>query len=187
VRLEPLSLGHHEQLCEVGLAEELWTVTMTRLLTGEDMRVYIEEAIRLQEAGSALPFAIIELSSGKAVGSTRYGNIDRVNRRVEIGWTWVAVPWQRTAVNTECKYLLLRHAFEVLHCVRVEFKTDVVNTRSRQALLRIGAREEGILRRHMITPTGRIRDTVYYSILDDDWAVVKSQLESMLRFPRRKC
>lgn len=127
-----------------------------------------------------MPFAIVELASGTVVGSTRYGNIDRANRRVEIGWTWIGRPWQRTAVNTESKYLLLRHAFETLGCIRVEFKTDALNERSRQALLRIGAKEEGIFRSHVVTSTGRIRDSVYFSIIDREWPAVKTRLEAML-------
>src|SRR5438874_11597409 len=110
--------------------------------TPEEMRAYIETALSEQAAGTALPFATIERASGRAIGSTRYGNIDRSNRRVEIGWTWIARPWQRTAVNTEAKYLMLRHAFETLGCIRVELKTDSLNERSRKAILRLGAQEE---------------------------------------------
>jgi len=117
------------------------------------------------------------------VGSTRFGNIDRENRRVEIGWTWIGRRWQRTVVNTETKYLMLRHAFESLGCVRVELKTDILNQTSRRAILRLGAKEEGILRRHMITDSGRIRDTVYYSIIDVEWAEVKVRLEAKLATP----
>jgi RimJ/RimL family protein N-acetyltransferase len=118
---------------------------------------------------------------GRVIGSTRYANIDRAHRRVEIGWTWVARAWQRTAVNTEAKYLLLRHAFETLGCIRVELKTDSLNAQSRAAILRIGAREEGIFRNHMITASGRIRHTVYFSITDAEWPEVKSRLEAKLR------
>ena len=127
-----------------------------------------------------LPFALIEKSTGRAIGSTRYGNIDRTHHRVEIGWTWVAPTWQRTAVNTEAKYLLLRHAFETLGCIRVELKTDSLNEKSRNAILRIGAREEGTFRNHMITASGRIRHTVYFSVLDSEWPEVKSRLQSRL-------
>ncbi len=124
---------------------------------------------------------MIDKASGRIIGSTRYGNIDRVHHRVEIGWTWVARQWQRSAVNTEMKYLLLRHAFETLKCIRVELKTDSLNERSRAAILRIGAREEGTFRNHMITASGRIRHTVYFSILDSEWLDVKTRLESKLR------
>jgi RimJ/RimL family protein N-acetyltransferase len=121
-------------------------------------------------------FATVETSSGRVIGSTRFMNIDRANRRVEIGSTWIAPPWQRTAVNTEAKYLMLRHAFEVWGCIRVELKTDALNQKSRNAILRIGAKEEGTLRRHLITHTGRVRDTVYFSILDSEWPGVKARL-----------
>jgi RimJ/RimL family protein N-acetyltransferase len=124
---------------------------------------------------------LIDKASRRIIGSTRYGNIDRVHHRVEIGWTWVARQWQRSAVNTEMKYLLLRHAFETLKCIRVELKTDSLNERSRAAILRIGAREEGTFRNHMITASGRIRHTVYFSILDSGWLDVKTRLEFKLR------
>ena len=180
VRLEPLSHDHHQALCEVGLDPELWKITMTLILTPEDMSNYIETALKWQQEGTALPFVIIEKASNKAVGSTRFGNIDKANRRMEIGWTWIARPWQQTAINTETKYLLLTHAFEALRCMRVEFKTDVINERSRNALLRIGAKEEGIFRNHMITPTGRIRNSVYFSIIDSEWPDVKQKLTNMI-------
>jgi len=181
VRLEPLSMTHHVGLCEVGLDPGLWEITMTLIRTPEEMADYIMTALKLQEEGVALPFAIIAKADGKVVGSTRFGNIDRANRCVEIGWTWVAAQWQRSVVNTEAKYLLLTHAFESLGCIRVEFKTDVINMKSRNALVRIGAKEEGILRKHMITPTGRVRDTVYYSIIDSEWPRVKRRLEEKIR------
>lgn len=180
VRLEPLAITHCSALCEVGLDPELWKITMTLIRTPEEMRNYVETALRWQTEGTALPFVIIEKSSGKVVGSTRYGNIDKANRRLEIGWTWIARKWQRTVVNTETKYLLLSHAFETLGCIRVEFKTDSLNQQSRNALLRIGAREEGIFRNHMITPSGRIRHSVYYSIIDTEWPEVKKRLEEKM-------
>ncbi|MGH2454424.1 MAG: GNAT family N-acetyltransferase [bacterium] len=180
VRLEPLSLVHHESLSQVGLDGDLWRLSPMVVLSAEDMRGYIETALREQADGTALPFAIVERASGTAVGSTRYGNIDPAHRRVEIGWTWIGRPWQRTRVNTESKYLMLRHAFETLGCIRVEFKTDVLNERSRRALLRIGAKEEGIFRNHMVTSTGRIRDSVYYSIVDREWPEVKRRLAELL-------
>jgi RimJ/RimL family protein N-acetyltransferase len=180
VRLEPLSLAHHAGLCEVGLDAELLRWTEAYEPTPEGLRAYIEAALRMQAEGIALPFAVISRAVGRPIGSTRYGNIDRAHRRLEIGWTWYARPWQRTAVNTETKYLLLRHAFETLGCIRVEFKTDALNDRSRRALLRIGAKEEGLLRRHMRLPSGRIRDTVYYSIIDEEWPVVQRRLQALL-------
>jgi len=184
VRLEPLSLRHHDALCQVGLDEELWRWIPAPVRTPDEMRAYIETALREQAAGTALPFATIDQSSGRAIGSTRYGNIDRANRRVEIGWTWVAVPWQRTAANTEAKYLMLRHAFETLGSIRVELKTDSLNEGSRNAILRLGAKEEGTLRNHMITASGRIRHTVYFSVTDAEWPAVRtSLLEKLARFP----
>ncbi len=127
-----------------------------------------------------LPFATVEKSSGTAVGSTRFGNIDLNNLRAEIGWTWIAKPWQRTAINTEAKLLMLRHAFEVWQCNRVELKTDALNQRSRRAIERLGAKEEGTLRQHMVTSSSRLRDTVYYSITNDEWPAVETQLIQML-------
>lgn len=180
VCLEPLSLDHVEPLSRVGLDEDLWRWAPVAVHSADELRRYIEAALQAQADGTALPFAIVERSSGTAVGSTRYGNVDRTHRRVEIGWTWIARPWQRTAVNTESKYLLLRHAFETIGCIRVEFKTDTLNERSRQALLRIGAKEEGIFRNHMVTSTGRIRDSAYYSIIDHEWPAVKANLERKL-------
>ena len=183
IRLEPLSLDHHAQLCQVGLEPGIWRWTTTAVSTPDDMRAYIENALKAQAEGSALPFATIEKSAGRVVGSTRFGNIDRANRRVEIGWTWIGLLWQRTSVNTEAKYLMLRHAFETWGCIRVELKTDVLNERSRNAILRIGAKQEGILRQHMIVPGGRLRDSVYFSIIDREWPEVKARLEEKLARP----
>ena len=180
VRLEPLSEAHHADLAAVGLDEELWRWIPTPVRTPQEMSGYIQTALEEQSRGVSLPFALIEKTSGRAIGSTRYGNIDRAHHRVEIGWTWVAPPWQRTGVNTEAKYLLLRHAFETLGCIRVELKTDSLNERSRNAILRIGAREEGTFRNHMITSSGRIRHTVYFSILDSEWLGVKSGLQARM-------
>jgi RimJ/RimL family protein N-acetyltransferase len=137
-------------------------------------------ALQERARGVSLPFALVEKSTGMAIGSTRYGNIDRLHHRLEIGWTWVAPGHQRTAANTEAKYLLLRHAFETLHCIRVEFKTDSLNEKSRQAIQRIGAKQEGIFRNHMITSSGRVRHTVYFSIVDFEWPAVKLDLELKL-------
>ena len=180
VRLEPLSHAHLEGLCEAGLDAELWHWTPHAVRSRADMQRYLEQALEGRQRGEMLPFAILASSTGSVAGSTRYGAIDRQNRRVEIGWTWVARAWQRTPVNTEAKYLLLRYAFEQLGCLRVEFKTDARNERSRSALLRIGAQEEGTLRRHMLTESGRVRDTVYFSILDTEWLCVKAELERKL-------
>jgi N-acetyltransferase len=180
VRLEPLTLEHHAGLCEVGLDPELWQWIPYRATTAEEMLGYLKSALKDQTAGAAQPFATVERSTGRVIGSTRYMNIDTANRRVEIGATWIAKPWQRTAINTEAKYLMLRHAFETLGCVRVELKTDALNQKSRNAILRIGAKEEGTLRRHVVTWTGRIRDSVYFSVLDSEWPQVKAALEAKL-------
>ena len=180
VRLEPLTLEHHAALCEVGLDPELWQWIPYRATTAEEMLAYIQSALKDQAAGTAQPFATVERSTGRVIGSTRYLNIDVTNRRREIGATWLAKPWQRTAINTEAKYLMLRHAFETLDCIRVELKTDALNQKSRKAILRIGAKEEGTLRRHVVTWTGRVRDSVYFSVLDSEWPQVKAALEAKL-------
>lgn len=183
VRLEPLRLEHQARLCEVGLDADLWRWTTTQVHTPPEMRAYIETALEEEAQGKSLPFATIERASGAVVGSTRYGNIDALNRHVEIGWTWVGRNWQRTFINTEAKYLMLRHAFESWGCVRVEFKTDSLNVRSRNALTRIGAKEEGTFRNHMIVHDGRLRHSVYFSIIDSEWPTVKRALEEKLARP----
>ena len=180
VRLEPLSRAHLAGLCEVGLAEELWRWIPLPVQTPSDMAGYIDLALREQANGVSLPFVQIEKDSGRVIGSTRYMNIEKVHHRVEIGCTWTGREWQRTAVNTEAKYLLLRHAFETLGCMRVELKTDSLNEKSRAAILRIGAKEEGTFRNHMITSTGRVRHTVYFSVVDFEWPEVKARLEGRL-------
>ena len=180
IRLEPLSLKHLDGLCAIGLDASLWQWTTNRLRDREEMRDYIGTALAEQQRGVSLPFATVLVETGQTVGSTRFANMDLKNRRVEIGWTWIGVPWQRTAVNTEAKFLMLRHAFETLHCVRVELKTDALNERSRNAIRRLGAKEEGVLRKHMVTYSGRLRDTVYFSILDDEWPSVKTALQAKL-------
>ncbi|MGH9493953.1 MAG: GNAT family N-acetyltransferase, partial [Candidatus Sulfotelmatobacter sp.] len=148
--------------------------------TPDDFRKLVDKAFEEQQRGESIVFATVDRRSGKTVGSTRFMNIDRANRRVEIGSTWIAPAWQRTAINTEAKYLMLRHAFETWGCFRVELKTDALNEKSRNAILRIGAKEEGTLRRHVLTWTGRVRDSVYFSILDSEWAEVKKKLEGFM-------
>ena len=181
VRLEPLTPAHIPSLEKVAFDADLWRVTTTRIATPEDLRVYVDEALGLQRAGSALPFCIIANDTREAIGSSRFGNYDAANRRVEIGWTWIARPWQRTAANPEAKLLMLDYAFGELDCLRVEFKTDALNARSRGALLKLGAKEEGILRSHMIVAGGRRRDSVYFSILVEEWPEVRRALVSRLR------
>lgn len=180
VRLEPLSFEHLDGLCAVGLEPEIWRWIPTAVLTRDQMRKYVEIALRAQQQGTALPFATIEQASGRVIGSTRFANVEVADRRGEIGWTWIAPPWQRTAVNTEAKFLMLRHAFETVGFIRVELKTDSLNERSRNAILRIGAKQEGIFRNHMICSDGRIRHSVYFSIIDSEWLRVKAALEDKL-------
>jgi RimJ/RimL family protein N-acetyltransferase len=186
VRLEPLRRGHAERFWEVAKddVDNIFQWFPYRVNSLQDFKTVVEKAFLEQEGGESLVFATVERSSGKVIGSTRFMNIDRGNRRVEIGSTWIAPAWHRTAVNTEAKFLMLRHAFEVWNCFRVELKTDALNQRSRNAILRIGAKEEGTLRRHVITWTGRVRDTVYFSILDTEWSNAKAQLEERMR-PRK--
>ena len=180
VRLEPMTADHLDQLCEVGFHPAIWRWGISQIQTREDMKKYIDTALKSQDEGTALPFVTLEKSSGRVIGSTRYANIDQENRRLEIGWTWITPKWQRTAINTEAKYLMLRHAFEDLGCIRVEFKTDSLNDQSRTALERIGAQEEGILRNHMIAYGGRLRHSVFFSIIDTEWPAVKANLEAKL-------
>jgi RimJ/RimL family protein N-acetyltransferase len=181
VRLEPLTRAHHDGLCEVGLEEELWRWIPIPVRTVAEMSAYMELALKEQAGGFSLPFVQIEKASGRVIGSTRYMNIEKTHHRVEIGCTWIGREWQRSAINTEAKYLLLRHAFETLGCMRVELKTDSLNAKSRAAILRIGAKEEGIFRNHMITANGRIRHTVYFSVVDAEWPEVKARLENKLK------
>jgi len=180
VRMAPLSMEHLDGLCAVGLDPDLWRWIPVQVLDRQGMRAYVELALDEQRRGLSLPFATTFKATGQVVGCTRYMNIDLRNRRVEIGATWIGRPWHRSAVNTEAKYLMLRHAFEVLRCARVELKTDALNERSRNAIGRLGAKQEGILRRHVLTDSGRMRDTVYFSILDDEWPGIKSRLEGRL-------
>jgi N-acetyltransferase len=182
VHLEPIRHEHAELFWDAAKADQddLFRWIPYSMQTPEDFRKLVQKAFAEQERGESVVFATVERSSGRVIGSTRFMNIDRVNRRVEIGSTWIALAWQRTAINTEAKYLMLRHAFEVWGCMRVELKTDALNQKSRNAILRIGAKEEGTLRQHLITWTGRVRDTVYFSILDSEWREVKAKLEAKL-------
>jgi len=182
VRLVPIRHDHAELFFEAAKddLENIFRWIPYSMRTVADFQLLVEKAFEEQERGESVAFATIERSSEKVIGSTRFMNIDRVNRRVEIGSTWIAPAWQRTAINTEAKYLMLLHAFEVWQCIRVELKTDALNQKSRNAILRIGAKEEGTLRRHLITWTGRIRDSVYFSILDSEWPEAKARLEAML-------
>ena len=182
VRLEPIRREHAEIFWQIAKdsLDDIFQWIPYRVKTREDFQRLVEKIFEEQERGESVAFATVERGSGQVIGSTRFMNIDRANRRVEIGSTWIVPAWQRTGVNTEAKYLMLRHAFEVWKCIRVELKTDALNQKSRNAILRIGAKEEGTLRRHVITWTGRVRDSVYFSILDSEWPSVKTTLEQKL-------
>ncbi len=180
VILAPLTLGHVNSLCEVGLDPSIWEWNSAPVNDRKDMLAYVESALNSQERGDMLPFVTIEKNSGQVVGSTRYAAIDMVHKRLEIGWTWITPAWQRTFVNTEAKLLMLRYAFNTLGCNRVEWKTDALNTQSRNAILRLGAVFEGTFRQHMTTSTERLRDTVYYSVVKEEWAAVEHRLVQKL-------
>jgi len=180
VRLEPLSMDHLPGLIDVGLEADIWRWMPVSIQTPGDMRTYLETAIQGRESGREMPFATLERSSGRVVGGTRYLNIEPAHRRLEIGYTWISPAWQHTSVNTEAKLLMLTHAFNTLGALRVEFKTDALNEKSRTALLGIGAKEEGTMRNHMITQGGRRRDSVYFSVIEDEWPQVRQHLESRL-------
>lgn len=182
VQLEPLKSGHAPLLWEIvkDHLDDMFRWIPYRLESLQDFETFNQQVLAEQQRGLSIPFATLERSSGKVVGTTRYMNMDLGNRKVEIGSTWIAPPWQRTVVNTEAKYLMLRHAFETWKCLRVELKTDSMNQRSRRAILRLGAKEEGTLRKHLLTWNGRQRDSVYFSILDTEWVGVKLELERKL-------
>jgi RimJ/RimL family protein N-acetyltransferase len=182
VRLEPLRPEHATLLWEVAKDHlaDLFQWIPYQLNSLEDFQAFNRQVLEEQARGLTVPFSTVESGSNQVVGTTRFMNMDLANRKVEIGSTWIAPRWQRTAVNTEAKYLMLCHAFEVWKCFRVELKTDALNQRSRQAILRLGAKEEGTLRKHMLTYNGRQRDSVYFSILDTEWPSVKTRLGAAL-------
>ncbi|MDO8388758.1 MAG: GNAT family protein [Polaromonas sp.] len=181
VRLEPLALTHVPALARAGLFPELWRLQPAPINNEHDMHSYVAAALDEQQRGLSLPFAIVRLSDGEVIGSTRYMDIALPHRRLEIGATWLSPACQRSGANTEAKLLLLTHAFETLELIRVVFKTEVLNAQSRQALARIGAIEEGIFRQHLIAASGRRRDMVYFSILDSEWPAVQARLQARLR------
>ncbi len=181
VRLEPMTEDHIPGLAEIGVGQTFWDFMLYgRMESVEDMRNWVMDILSRAQNGTDLPFVAIHLASGKVVGATRYLNIMPKDRGLEIGGTWYGTEYQRTPVNTECKYLLLTHAFERLGCIRVQLKTDLRNVRSQKAIERIGAKREGILRNHMILPSGQFRDSVFYSILDSEWPEVKKRLEELI-------
>jgi len=183
VRLDPLRPEHVAPLWALAkdYLRDIFQWIPYRLETLDDFHKFNQQVLEEQKRGLTVPFVTIERSSGQIVGTTRYMNMDLANRKVEIGSTWVAPPWQRTIINTEAKYLMLGHAFDTWNCLRLELKTDALNQRSRTAILRLGAKEEGTLRKHMLTWNGRQRDSVYFSILDTEWPSVKTSLETKLR------
>lgn len=181
VRLESLLLSHEAALNKAAADGELWNSQFTIIPSPEETASYIKAALDAQATGRELPFVIVRKSTGQVVGTTRFYNIDRENRSVEIGYTWLALSAQRTAVNTESKLLLLRHAFETWGCIRVSFVTHARNEQSQKALLRLGAKFEGILRNHLIMPGGRYRDSASFSIIDSEWPEMKSKLTSALQ------
>jgi N-acetyltransferase len=180
VRLEPLAPAHLAGLVAAGGDPETWAWMHGPLTSAPAMEAWLEDALRAREAGTEVPFAVLDAAAGRVLGSTRYLAIAPAHRRLEIGWTWLAPAAQGTGANTEAKLLLLEHAFERLGAMRVEFKTDVLNARSRAALEGIGATFEGIFRRHMIMADGRVRDSAWYAIVEDDWPTVRERLRERL-------
>lgn len=176
VRLDPMQLHHHAALCAVGLDARLWQVTTISVSTPEGMRSYMQKALSHRDAGTAFPFVIIDLASGSVIGTTRFHHIAPEHRRLEIGFTWIAVPWQRRGLNTEVKFLMLCHAFEVLNCSRVELKADRENTASCCAIEAVGGKFEAMLRNYMLSARKGPRDLALYSILDTEWPQVKAAL-----------
>ncbi|TQI80227.1 RimJ/RimL family protein N-acetyltransferase [Serratia fonticola] len=177
IELQPLQPSHREALLSAAADGELWNLKVTVVPDANSIDHYIETALAGRHAGTMLPFAIVLRTSGRVVGCTRFWKIDRANRKMEIGHTWLSQSMQRSGVNTEAKYLLLGYAFDVLQAVRVQFTTDELNEKSRAAILRIGAKQEGIVRHERIMPDGRKRNSVRFSIIDDEWPAVKARLE----------
>ncbi|MFT2795093.1 GNAT family N-acetyltransferase [Serratia sp. N21D137] len=181
IELRPLQPEHREAMLSAAADGELWNLKVTAVPSASTIDSYIATAVAGRDAGSMLPFVIVQQASGRIIGSTRFWKIDRANRKMEIGHTWLSQSVQRTGVNTEAKYLLLNYAFEILQAVRVQFTTDELNDRSRAAILRIGAKQEGIVRHERIMPDGRKRNSVRFSIIDDEWCGVKARLDVLLK------
>jgi len=179
--LVPLSQNHYDELAEAVKDGELWKLWFTSVPNPEGMRAEIERRLELQRQGSMLPFTVLDVATGRAVGMTTYMNVDSVYHRVEIGSTWYRKSMQRSPVNTECKLMLLAHAFESLNCIAVEFRTHFYNQRSRRAIERLGAKLDGVLRSHQLATNGTLRDTCVYSIIASEWPAAKANLESLLR------
>jgi RimJ/RimL family protein N-acetyltransferase len=182
VSLEPLAMEHADALLEAAQSDEIWRHTLDRPQTMEAMQEYIAGALRERDTATAIPFAVRHITTHRLIGCTRYVSIAPLRRGLEIGFTWYAPKFWRTAVNTECKYLLLEHAFERLRCIRVEFQTMSENTRSRAAILRLGAIEEGTMRSRMVRRDGQRFDSIFFSILDTEWPTIKAKLEDALKY-----
>lgn len=176
VELRPLAAGHRQDLLEAAADGQLWNMTLTVVPGEKTIDQYLATALEGRAAGTVMPFAIVERAGGKVIGATRFWKMDAANRKLEIGHTWLAQSFQRTGANTEAKYLLLRQAFEAMACVRVQFTTDELNDRSRAAILRLGAKQEGIVRHERIMPDGRKRNSVRFSIIDEEWPEVRAML-----------
>jgi RimJ/RimL family protein N-acetyltransferase len=181
ILLRPLLASDAPALIDAAADGELWNLPFTVVPSAETVDAYIGNALQGKAAGTVMPFATVLRETGRVIGSTRFWKIDRINRKLEIGSTWIAASWQRSFVNTEAKHLMLRHAFEEMACVRVQFTTDEINAKSRAAILRLGAKQEGIVRHERIMPDGRKRNSVRFSIIDDEWPAVKEQLEARIR------
>ncbi|NVK24155.1 MAG: GNAT family N-acetyltransferase [Gammaproteobacteria bacterium] len=181
LKLVPLSIDHLHGLKHAASDGELWQLWFTSVPHPDNCKSYIENALLQQKEGTALPFAIIDAQSNTVIGSTRICHAQSAHRRVEIGYTWYAQSYQRTRANTECKLLLLTHAFETLNCIAVEFRTNWHNTKSRNAIARLGAKQDAVLRNHQILADGTIRDTVVFSIIENEWPAVKKSLTFKLQ------
>ena len=180
ILLRPLQYSDADALLRAAADGELWNLTVTVVPSASTIDSYLKKALDGRDAGSVMPFVIVLKDSGEVIGSTRFWKIDPMNRKLEIGSSWISARWQKSFVNTEAKYLMLRHAFEVLDCVRVQFTTDENNQKSRNAILRLGAQQEGIVRHERIMPDGRKRNSVRFSIIDDEWPQVRQALEQKL-------
>ncbi len=180
ILLRPLQYTDADALVEAAGDGELWNLTVTVVPSPTTVDSYLKRALDGRDAGTVLPFVIVLKATGKVIGSTRFWKVDRLNRKLEIGSSWIGASWQKTFVNTEAKYLMLRHAFDVLGCVRVQFTTDENNQTSRNAILRLGAQQEGIVRHERIMPDGRKRNSVRFSIIDDEWPQIQQHLEKKL-------
>ncbi|MBZ5794392.1 GNAT family N-acetyltransferase [Burkholderia contaminans] len=180
IELRPLAVSDRQALLDAAADGQLWNLKVTAVPGAETIDAYIDTALQGRAAGTVMPFAIVDRVSGRVIGSTRFWKIDRRNRKLEIGHTWLSESAQRTRANTEAKWLLLGYAFDVLHCVRVQFTTDELNEKSRAAILRLGAKQEGVVRHERIMPDGRKRNSVRYSIIDDEWPEVRARLLAKL-------